>query len=334
MIAAGRLEPSSMITRRIPLAETPPRSPAWPKTPATTSRSWSRSAGERGRRRTLVVAMPHMGVSVEEGTVIEWLVAVGDEVAAERGRSARSLPTRSTPRSSAPADGVLAKIVAAGGRDGRRWRADRRARGRGAAGPSVTTPRTPTQRGEAAADASEGDGASRSVSGESSPTALSSSGCLLRNCTERRARGASSGGTGRVREVRSEEGGGGGAELRRRRVGGEGARRHRSRGGWRRATESISRACVGPGVAGGFARPTSSRPSPRRAASSEDSTARRPLTRGASSTGPELPPGYDDVPHEVVETTRVRRAIAEHMIRSRQTAAHMTTEVDVDLGAR
>jgi 2-oxoglutarate dehydrogenase E2 component (dihydrolipoamide succinyltransferase) len=39
------------------------------------------------------------------------------------------------------------------------------------------------------------------------------------------------------------------------------------------------------------------------------------------------------VPHEVVETTRVRRAIAEHMSRSRRTAAHMTTEVDVDLSA-
>jgi len=37
------------------------------------------------------------------------------------------------------------------------------------------------------------------------------------------------------------------------------------------------------------------------------------------------------VPREVVPTTRVRQAIAEHMIRSRQTAAHMTTEVDVDL---
>ena len=44
-----------------------------------------------------------------------------------------------------------------------------------------------------------------------------------------------------------------------------------------------------------------------------------------------LPTGYEDVPHEVVKTARVRRVIAEHMVRSRQTAAHMTTEVDVDL---
>src|SRR5262249_48326061 len=47
----------------------------------------------------------------------------------------------------------------------------------------------------------------------------------------------------------------------------------------------------------------------------------------------ELPHGYEDVPHEVVKTGRVRRVIAEHMVRSRQTAAHMTTEVDVDLSA-
>jgi 2-oxoglutarate dehydrogenase E2 component (dihydrolipoamide succinyltransferase) len=46
-----------------------------------------------------------------------------------------------------------------------------------------------------------------------------------------------------------------------------------------------------------------------------------------------LPRGYEGVPHEVVKTSRVRQAIAEHMSRSRQTAAHMTTEVDVDLSA-
>ncbi|MCW2958283.1 MAG: hypothetical protein JWP18_1086, partial [Solirubrobacterales bacterium] len=43
--------------------------------------------------------------------------------------------------------------------------------------------------------------------------------------------------------------------------------------------------------------------------------------------------GYDDVPHVVVATTRQRRATAEHMRRSRQTAAHMTTEAEVDMSA-
>jgi 2-oxoglutarate dehydrogenase E2 component (dihydrolipoamide succinyltransferase) len=56
-----------------------------------------------------------------------------------------------------------------------------------------------------------------------------------------------------------------------------------------------------------------------------------PAPAAASAEG--LPAGYEDVPHEVVPTSRVRQAIAEHMIRSRQTAAHMTTEVDVDLSA-
>jgi 2-oxoglutarate dehydrogenase E2 component (dihydrolipoamide succinyltransferase) len=44
-----------------------------------------------------------------------------------------------------------------------------------------------------------------------------------------------------------------------------------------------------------------------------------------------LPAGYEDVPFEAVPTSRIRKVIAEHMVRSRHTAAHMTTEVDVDL---
>lgn len=51
----------------------------------------------------------------------------------------------------------------------------------------------------------------------------------------------------------------------------------------------------------------------------------------AAPAGGALPPGYEDVPYEVLPTSQHRRAISEHMIRSRQTAAHMTTEVDVDL---
>lgn len=50
-----------------------------------------------------------------------------------------------------------------------------------------------------------------------------------------------------------------------------------------------------------------------------------------SGATPELPVGYDDVPHEIVATSAHRRATAEHMIRSRQTSAHMYTEVEVDM---
>ena len=44
MIAAGNLEPEGMITRRVAAGrDRRPRSRAWPRTRATTSRSWSRS---------------------------------------------------------------------------------------------------------------------------------------------------------------------------------------------------------------------------------------------------------------------------------------------------
>ena len=63
-----------------------------------------------------------------------------------------------------------------------------------------------------------------------------------------------------------------------------------------------------------------------------------PLEVGAAAAEPvaasgDLPRGYDDVPHEMVTPSRQRKLIAEHMIRSRQTAAHMTTEVEVDMSA-
>jgi pyruvate dehydrogenase E2 component (dihydrolipoamide acetyltransferase) len=45
------------------------------------------------------------------------------------------------------------------------------------------------------------------------------------------------------------------------------------------------------------------------------------------------PRGYDDVPRELVPLSRQRGLMAEHMIRSRQTAAHMTTEAEVDMSA-
>jgi pyruvate dehydrogenase E2 component (dihydrolipoamide acetyltransferase) len=48
---------------------------------------------------------------------------------------------------------------------------------------------------------------------------------------------------------------------------------------------------------------------------------------------PDLPRGYEGVPHEAVPHTRQRKLIAEHMVRSRRTAAHMTTEADVDMSA-
>jgi 2-oxoglutarate dehydrogenase E2 component (dihydrolipoamide succinyltransferase) len=58
-----------------------------------------------------------------------------------------------------------------------------------------------------------------------------------------------------------------------------------------------------------------------------------PAGAPAASAADGLPRGYEDVPHERVATSRIRQLTAEHMIRSRQTAAHMTTEVEVDMSA-
>jgi pyruvate dehydrogenase E2 component (dihydrolipoamide acetyltransferase) len=61
-------------------------------------------------------------------------------------------------------------------------------------------------------------------------------------------------------------------------------------------------------------------------------SARPPVPVPAAQGPGSLPAGYEDVPYDEVATSRIRRVTAEHMSRSRRTAAHMTTEVDVDLG--
>jgi 2-oxoglutarate dehydrogenase E2 component (dihydrolipoamide succinyltransferase) len=74
---------------------------------------------------------------------------------------------------------------------------------------------------------------------------------------------------------------------------------------------------------------------PQRAAAADAATVGTAPPAGPGH-GPEdtaLPSGYEDVPHEIVPTSRIRQVTADHMIRSRQTAAHMTTEVEVDMTA-
>jgi 2-oxoglutarate dehydrogenase E2 component (dihydrolipoamide succinyltransferase) len=60
-------------------------------------------------------------------------------------------------------------------------------------------------------------------------------------------------------------------------------------------------------------------------------TSARLRSNDAIHGGGDVPLGYEDVPFQVVATSPHRRAISEHMLRSRQTSAHMTTEVDVDM---
>src|SRR3954447_15599218 len=59
---------------------------------------------------TVQIRMPEMGESVTEGTILEWLVQVGDEVEGEQGLVEVSTDKVDTEVPS-PASGVLTKIM-------------------------------------------------------------------------------------------------------------------------------------------------------------------------------------------------------------------------------
>ncbi len=280
---------------------------------------------------TIVVPMPHMGVSVEEGTVVEWLKAVGEEVA--EGDVICAIATDKVDvEVEAPVDGVLARIVAGEGEDvpvgeplcelfvGEDAAASVLEAGRAVGGDSADA----TPRGSDLVSAGAG-GASRRVSGESPPTALPDSG----------GGGASADGlAARARAGRDQFGrfdpvaaaaallsslpksGKLASPLARRMARGHGIDLGAVKGSGRRGRVRKVDVLQAISSRGGAAGPAPS-----------------PAVAGPALGADGLPRGYEGVPHEVIETTRVRRAIAEHMSRSRQTAAHMTTEVDVDLSA-
>jgi len=302
----------------------------------------------------VVVPMPHMGVSVDEGTVIEWLVAVGDEVSAEQVLCAIATDKVDT-EVVAPADGVLVRIIAAEGANvpvGEPL-AELAVGGGGVAvleAPGVEggDSADATPRGELEADASGASDAPRRVSGESPPTGLSDSGSRPTapnaGLAERAAAGRDE--FGRFDPRRAAEavlsfgasfaGARAGEKVLASPVAKRMAVSHgvdlASVRGTGRAGR-VRKRDVEQAIAGGPIEFVS-----RGESNSTRSTAPSPTqldsaAAGTTPSAPELPAGYADIPHEVIPTPRVRRVIAEHMARSRQTAAHMTTEVDVDLGA-
>ena len=290
---------------------------------------------------TVVVPMPHMGVSVEEGTVVEWLVAVGDEVTAEDVLCAIATDKVDT-EVVAPADGVVVRLlvevdgeVAVGGglvelAVGDEAAAAISETGEGSGAGSADA----TQRGDAEAGASDAGGASRGVSAEPMPAPVYGSGAAGPGMDQDLAVRAAAGRDefGRFDPKAAAEavvsfvaGVNGRASSPASPVAKRMAAKHgvdlgsvegSGRGGRIRKVD-VERAIAGGGSAGGELLSNSERKSPT----------------GPTLDTAGLPVGYADVPHEVVKTSRVRRAIAEHMARSRQTAAHMTTEVDVDLDA-
>jgi pyruvate dehydrogenase E2 component (dihydrolipoyllysine-residue acetyltransferase) len=247
-----------------------------------------------------VVPMPHMGVSIEEGTVIAWHRGVGDAVA--EGEVICEIATDKVDMEvEAPAAGTITAIFAEADAvvpvgeplceldgDGSGASADA---GEGSPGA--------TPRGDREAGASGAAGAPRRLPGDPSPASAPSS------------------------NVRAAAG----------------LDQH---GGFDPAAAADAVTSL-PGV---LASPLAKRIASERGVdlSTVTGTGKRGRIRKddvlaaaeANSTkavAQGIPAGYEGVPHEVMPTSRVRQAIAEHMVRSRQTAAHMTTEVDVDLSA-
>jgi 2-oxoglutarate dehydrogenase E2 component (dihydrolipoamide succinyltransferase) len=225
----------------------------------------------------LAVPVPHMGVSVEEATVVAWHKVVGDEVRAGEALCDVSTDKVDTEIAS-PADGVLARIVAA-------------------VGETVAV-------GATLAEVAVGGGettpaSSEPVPRETEPTAppVSEPGRFDPAAAARAAldRGAN----GNARPISS--------PLARRVARDHGVELAGLAGSGLRGR--IRKADVLAAIEAGRSAPAAASPG------------------GAAA----LPRGYDDVPREVIATSRQRQLIAEHMIRSRQTAAHMTTEAEVDM---
>jgi pyruvate dehydrogenase E2 component (dihydrolipoamide acetyltransferase) len=217
----------------------------------------------------LAVPLPHMGVSVEEATVLVWHKGVGDRVRADETLCEISTDKVDTEIVS-PAEGVLARIVAQ-------------------TGDTVKVGGTLAELALSADRGSTGAGGHEPANLRFDPAAAAH-GALDR------ARGADG------RPVTSPV-----------------ARRLAREHGLELAGLS------GSGLRGRI------RKVDVLAAIEAASPAEAPAESPPVAADASLPRGYADVPHELVTTSRQRRLIAEHMLRSRHTAAHMTTEAEVDM---
>jgi pyruvate dehydrogenase E2 component (dihydrolipoamide acetyltransferase) len=216
---------------------------------------------------TVAVPLPHMGVSVEEATVVAWLKEVGDAV--REGEALCEISTDKVETEiAAPADGVLARIAAAAGDTvpvgALLAELSTGATERPVAVPVAVDPLVPAGFDPAAAAQAVLDRAGANGRTVSSPVAR-------RLAAEHGIDVAALAGTGMRGRIRKAD-----------------------------VLAAIENA---------------------------------PVAKAPPRSVDDLPRGYDDVPHEVIPTSVARRAIAEHMVRSRQTAAHMTTEGAVDMAA-
>jgi pyruvate dehydrogenase E2 component (dihydrolipoyllysine-residue acetyltransferase) len=267
---------------------------------------------------TLVVPMPHMGVSVEEGTVIEWLKAVGDEVRVDEPICAIATDKVDT-EVVAPADGVLSRQLVAEGDSVPVGAPVAELTAPGSGGVGVGSP--DTQRGAPPAPTETTPAPRGGASGELTPTPPPSADVRARAAAGRDEFGRFDPKAAAEAVLSFVAGPPGKSKL-----ASPVAKRMAAQHG-------IDLASIqGSGQRGRVRKVDVQRKISTSSSAAVVSSPVSPAT-AAPLGADELPPGYAGIPHEVVPTSRVRKAIAEHMVRSRQTAAHMTTEVDVDLSA-
>jgi 2-oxoglutarate dehydrogenase E2 component (dihydrolipoamide succinyltransferase) len=260
----------------------------------------------------LDVPMPHMGVSVEEAVVVAWHVDVSDTVEVDQPICDVSTDKVDTEIAS-PVTGTVVEILIAEGETVAVGAALLRVSGDGVDGalPGATR-RDPTH-------------ADRSVSPDSETDTSRAAASDRRHASDLLA-GSGIDAAGAVTAVLARP------NRKRRVLASPVARRLAAE----RGVDLTS--VTGTGRGGRIAKRDVEAATAAAAAVSRSADAPRPAEAAGSADAPrsriaslELPRGYEDVPYEAVELTHVRRAIAEHMVRSRQTAAHMTTECEVDM---
>ncbi len=249
----------------------------------------------------VTIPMPHMGVSVTEGTVIAWRKAPGDSVKADEPVCDIATDKVDT-EILAPVDGVIARLIAAEGETV-------------AVGDPLAEMAVDAAAAARLVDAAHEAGAPPAqVDPDGAPP--------LREAVPVQPAAPHAHAPADVTPRRFDPVGAAEAVLDRARVRAGG-----------RATSPVARRIAEQngldlaGVAG-----TGMRGRVRKA----DVLAALDSERAAAPAVPApggLPRGYDDVPYEIVATSRQRRLTAEHMIRSRRTAAHMTTEAEVDMSS-
>ena len=266
------------------------------------------------------VVMPQMGVSVSEGTITKWLKQEGEEVAGRRA-AARDLDRQGRHRGAEPRHAAVQQILVAGGRDGRRRHEARRDRlRRGGA----------RRRRGGAARARDPAGRRRAAAAAEAETAADARALRASLAAPAAPRPSADG--GRASERRRPE-----LRLARRRADRLRARRRPEPGSGHRPRRPrdeeghprLHRVGRSPPQAPARTRPHRPQAPPSRGTSGSRRRRRPPAPPQPAPR--RRPPVEAGVGEQVEPMTAMRRGIAEHMRRSLDTSAHVTSAIEVDM---